>query len=324
MKAIKKSVLAAAFGLLAIGSGAQAQQYPNRQINLIVPFTAGGITDTVARLVGRKLSERLGQPVVVENRPGVGGSLATDYVARSVPDGYTIGVGTRGTHATNLAIYKNVKYDPINDFIAIHTIADAATILVANPSRPYKTVQELIAYAKANPGKVNFASAGNGTAAHLTGELFMSLAGVKMTHVPYKGSAPAIQDVMSGNVDIAFDYPSSTMGQIKAGMLKPLAALYNTRISALPDVPTIAEAGLPGAESLSWLGLFVPAKTPQPVVNRLVSEVEKIMAEPDVAQRLTEVGAIPLSIGGAKFQALVASEIVKWGEVVKKANITPN
>jgi tripartite-type tricarboxylate transporter receptor subunit TctC len=303
---------------------AQVQQYPNRPITLVVPFTAGGITDTIARLVGKKLSDRLGQSVIVENKPGVGGSLATEYVAKAAPDGYTIGVGTRGTHATNLAIYKNLKYDPVKDFIAINTIGDAATILVANPTRPYKSVKELIAYAKANPGQVNFASAGNGTAAHLTGELFMSLAGIKMTHIPYKGSAPAVQDVIGGNVDIAFDYPSSTLGQIKVGMLRPLAVISDARISPLPDVPTIAEAGLPGAESQSWLGLFVPAKTPRPIVNRLISEVEKIMAEPETGQRLVELGSVPFSVGGAKFEALVASELVKWGNVVKQANIQPN
>jgi tripartite-type tricarboxylate transporter receptor subunit TctC len=328
MTTLRKSVLGMVFGLLVATIGtqvhAQTQQYPNRPVTLIVPFTAGGVTDTIARLVGKKLSERLGQAVIVENKPGVGGSLATEYVARAVPDGYTIGVGTRGTHATNLAIYKNVKYDPIKDFIAINTIGDAATILVANPSRPYKSVKELIAYAKANPGQVNFATAGNGTAAHLTGELFMSLASIKMTHVPYKGSAPAVQDVIAGNVDIAFDYPSSTLGQINVGMLRPLAVVSDARLSPLPNVPTIAEAGLPGAESQSWLGLFVPAKTPQPIVNKLISEVEKIMAEPEIGQRLVDLGCVPFSVGGAKFEALVASEIVKWGNVVKQANIKPN
>jgi tripartite-type tricarboxylate transporter receptor subunit TctC len=318
MKSIRNIVLAATLaGAAAVQGPAHAQQYPTRPVTLVVPFTPGGITDNVARLIGKKLSDRLGQPVIVENKPGAGGSLATEHVARAAPDGYTLLVGTQGTHATNLALYKNIKYDPIKDFTAIHTMIGSVNVLLVNPSRPYTTVKELIAYAKQNPRKVNFASAGSGTGTHLTAELFQSLAGIEMVHVPYKGSAPALSDLVAGTVDVMFDYPAATLGHLKA-------VTYASRLPPLPNVPTIAEAGLPGAESLAWGGIFVPAKTPAAVVGRLVSDMEKVMADPDVTKAVTDLGGVPFSLSGEKFQAFVASEMVKWAEVAKRGNVTAN
>jgi tripartite-type tricarboxylate transporter receptor subunit TctC len=326
MKFLYKGLAAAAISMIGLGANQAclAQNYPERPITLVVPFTAGGITDLLSRTVGEALSKRVGQPVVVENRPGAGGSIGMESVARAKPDGYTIGIGTRGTQATNLMIYDNIKYDPIKDFEAIHTIGDAATVLVANPNRPYKSVAELIAYARANPGKVNFGTAGNGTAAHLTGVLFQRLAKVQLVHVPYRGSAPAVQDLMAGVVDIAFDYPASTIGAIQAGRLTPLAVMYGERISVLPDVPTIAEAGLPGAEASSWMAMFVPAGTPKPAVEKLVHAMSDVMADPEIKKKIEHLGAIPLAVGGDDLTELVKKEIVKWGEVVKQAGLKAN
>jgi tripartite-type tricarboxylate transporter receptor subunit TctC len=319
MNLLKSLALAATFGMAA--AAVQAEQYPSRPVTLVVPFPAGGITDNVSRWVARKLSERMGQAVIVENKPGAGGSTAAERTARATPDGYTLFVGTQGTHATDLMLYKDLKYDPIKDFIAIHSIVGAVNVLVVNPSRPYTTVGELIAYAKKNPGKINYASSGTGTATHLTAELFQGLAGIHMTHVPYKGSAPALTDLLSGTVDLMFDYPASTQGHIKTGKLRALAVTYGSRLAVLPNVPTIAEAGLPGAESLSWAGIFVPAKTPRAVVDRLTAEMEKIMADPETIQAITGMGGVPFSYSGPKFQAFVASEMTKWQDVIKRAGV---
>lgn len=325
MDSIKRVALTAAVILSTTLQGAvHAEDYPTKPVTLVVPFTPGGITDNVSRIVGKKLSERLGQPVIVENKPGAGGSLATEAVSRAAPDGYTILVGTQGTHATNLVLYKNIKYHPTKDFTAIHTIIGAAGLLLVNPSRPYTTVKELVEFAKKNPDKVNYGSAGPGTGTHLTAELFQGVAGVKMAHVPYKGSAPALTDLMAGTIDVMFDYPAATLGYIKAGKLRPLAVTHTSRLQTLPNVPTTAEAGFPGAESMVWGGLFVPSKTPRPIVNKLVTEMEKVMADQEVVNAIADLGSLPFSLSGEKFQSFVGTEMVKWADVAKRTNLSLN
>lgn len=321
MKLFKRLAIVSAFTLTA--TSALAQQYPTRPITMIVPFTAGGITDNVARVIGAKLSENLGQQVIIENKPGAGGALATEQAARAAPDGYTLTVGTVGTHAINLALYDNIKYDPIKDFTPIHTMIGAINLLVVHPSQPFNTVAELVEFAKANPARLNVASPGNGTGSHLAAELFQSLAGIDMTHVPYRGSAPALTDLVAGTVDLMFDYPASSMAFIKDNRLRPLAVTYSERLSVLPDVPTIGEAGVPGAESISWGGLFAPANTPQPIVDRLTAEMEKVVVDPDVIKAVSAMGSVPtFSYSGEAFGAFVADELEKWAGVVKDRNVT--
>src|SRR5438552_13835540 len=246
-------------------SGASAQTYPTRPIRLVVPFPAGGTTDILAREVGQRLSMTLGQPVVIDNRPGAAGNIGADLVAKSAPDGYTLLMGTVGTHAINASLYAKMPYDHVKDFAPIILVAGVPNVLVVNPSLPVNSVQELIAYAKANPGKLNFASSGPGTSIHLSGELFKVMAGVQMTHVPYKGSAPALQDLLGGQVQLMFDNLPPSLPHIKAGKLRALAVTSVARSPALPDVPTIAESGLPGFEASSWFGILVPAGTPSAI-----------------------------------------------------------
>jgi tripartite-type tricarboxylate transporter receptor subunit TctC len=313
---------AALTGVAALGwTQAQGQNaYPARPVQWVVPFTAGGITDNTSRLLARKLGEQLGASVVVENRPGAGGTLGAEMVAHAAPDGYTLLYGTQGTHAANAALYKNLRYDPVKDFIPVHGLFQTSTILVVNASRPYKTVQELVAYAHAHPGKVNFASAGPGTGTHLTAELFQAATGIKMTHVPYKGSGPAINDLIAGNVDIMFDYPVSTIAHIEAGKLRPLAVTSKSRLPMLPNVPSIAEAGVPEAESVSWSGIYVPARTPQAVVTQLANALEKLLKDPDVLASNGKFGSVPMvGLREAKFGAYQEAEIVKWRTVVQRS-----
>lgn len=319
MKLFKR--LAMATALAATFTSALADQYPTRPISLVVPFPAGGITDNIGRVVAAQLSERLGQQIVVENKPGAGGSLAAEQAARAAPDGYTIFLGTVGTHAINLALYKNLSYDPVKDFTAIHSVIGAINLLVAHPSQPFKSVGELIDFASKNPGKLNYASAGNGSGTHLTAELFQSLTGVKLTHVPYRGSAPALTDLVAGTVDLMFDYPSSAGPFIDNGRLRPLAVTHTERLSVYPDVPTIAEAGVPGGESINWGGLFVPAKTPKPIVDKLVSEMEKVMQSPQVAKATAAMGGVKFSYSGEEFGTYVAGEVEKWKDVVRQQNV---
>jgi tripartite-type tricarboxylate transporter receptor subunit TctC len=312
------------FALALVGAPpALAEEYPSRAVTLVVPFTPGGVTDNTARTVAKRLGERLGQPVIVENRPGGGTSVATAYVARAKPDGYTLLYGSRVTQITNPLINKT-QVPTEKDFAPIYTVCDVDAVMVANASRPYKTIKELIAYARANPGKVNFATPGNGTAAHLAATVFMDLTKTQMTHVPYKGSAPALQDLLGGQVDIAFDYPSSTVSFIKAGSLTPLAALSTARLAALPDVPTIAEAGVPGAQTDSWFAIFAPGQTPASVVDRLVAEMARVMQEPEVRQKLIDAGTVPRAVGGKELQQLIERETVRWRDVVAKSGIVAN
>lgn len=310
------SMLVAGLGVLATATG-QAQTYPTRAITLIVPFPAGGTTDILGRFVGQALSAAWNQPVVVENRGGAGGNIGAAAVAKAAPDGYTLLVGTVGTHAINASLYTKMPYDTLKDFAPVTQIASVPNMLVVTPSLPVGSVTELIAYAKANPGKLNMASSGNGTSIHLSGELFKVMTGVDMVHVPYKGSAPALNDLMGGQVQLMFDNMPSALPQVKGGTLKALAVTTATRSPAMPDLPTVAEAGVPGFEASSWFGVFAPAGTPKEIVVKLQTEIARILKSPEMTERLAQQGAVAVGNTPDEFGAYVQSELVKWAGVVK-------
>ncbi|QNP57763.1 Bug family tripartite tricarboxylate transporter substrate binding protein [Paenacidovorax monticola] len=310
----------AALAAMALApTGAAAQAFPSKPITIIVPFSAGGTTDILARVVGQALTTELGQSVIVDNRAGAGGNIGGQAAARAPADGYTLFMGTVGTHAINAALYKKMPFDPIKDFAPLTRVANVPNLLVANPAQPYKTVQELIAYAKANPGKVNFGSSGSGSSIHLSGELFKSMAKVDMQHVPYKGSAPAVTDLLGNQIGIMFDNMPSAIQHVRSGKLRPLAVTTAKRSPELPDVPTIAEAGVPGYEATSWFGLFAPAGTPAPVVAQLNKAIVKVLNLPDVKKKIAEQGGEVVAETPEQFAAFIQKESVKWGKVVKES-----
>jgi len=305
----------------ALATVACAQQYPAKPIRIIVPFPPGGIADLFARVIGQKFSETWGQPGVVDNRPGAGGNIGADIVAKSPPDGYTLVTGSIGTHAVNVSLFSKLPYDPIRDFAAVSLIMEAEGLLVVHPSVPVKTVKELIAFAKARPGQIAYASAGYGTAAHLSGELFKSMAKVNMVHVPYKGNVPAITDLIAGQTSLLFATMPTVLPQVQAGRLKALAVTSSSRSPVVPELPTIAEAALPGFSVTNWIGFFAPAGTPRDVVLKLNGEVVRIMQAPDIQKRLTAEGAKFSPWTPDQFTAFVKTEIAKWAKVVKEAGI---
>ena len=309
--------LTAAFALASAANSAFAQAYPSKPITWVVPFTPGGITDSGARVIAKALSERIGQPVIVENRPGAGGVVGTEYVAKSKPDGYTMVYGTAGTIATNPVLYNTTSFDTRKDLVAVHGMGMSPPVLVVNPGKPYKTVAELIAYAKKNPEKVNMASAGAGTTTHLAGELFQQVTGVKFTHVPYKGSIPAMTDVIAGVADIIFDYPVTSMPQEAAGKLKVLASMTAKRLEVMPNTPSIAELGFPDAEISSWSGIFVARDTPADVVAKLGEEFGKALEDPTVVKYFADNGQVRLN-GWTKdkFDPFIDKEMVKWKKLI--------
>ena len=304
-------------GLLG-GTSALAQAYPTKPVTIIVPFAAGGTTDILARIIGQALTAELGQSVVVDNRAGAGGNIGGQAAAKAAPDGHTLFMGTVGTHAVNASLYKKMPFDPVKDFAPLTRVANVPNLLVANPAQPYKSVKDLIAYAKANPGKVNFGSSGNGSSIHLSGELFKSLAKVDMQHVPYKGSAPAVTDLLGNQIGIMFDNMPSAIQHVRSGKLAPLAVTTAKRSPELPSVPTIAEAGVPGYEATSWFGMFAPAGTPAPVLAKLNAAIVKVLAQPDV-KKINEQGAEVYSETPEQFAAFIQAESVKWGKVVKES-----
>lgn len=295
---------------------AAAQNYPDKSIRLVVPFPAGGPTDIVARPLGQLLSDALKQPVVIDNRGGAGGSIGADLVAKSPADGYTLLMATVGTHAINGSLYKKLPYDPVKDFTPIALVASAPVAVVVNPSQPYKSIGDLVSAANASPGKVAFGSAGAGTPGHLTGEMFAAAAGVKLQHIPYKGSAPAVTDLLGGQIPMMFDPLQSVMANVKAGKLRALAISSNKRSPLLPDVPTIAESGLKGFESTAWWAVFAPANLPKDVAAKLKAEVEKIARSDAFREKLGNLGVAPVAdpVNLADFQK---DEIAKWGKAVK-------
>jgi tripartite-type tricarboxylate transporter receptor subunit TctC len=304
---------------LAAPSIAQEPAYPSKPIRLVVPFPPGGATDILARNVAQRLTETWGQPVVVDNRPGAGGNIGSELVAKAAPDGYTLEMGTVGTHAINSSLYARMPYDHVKDFAPVILVAAVPNVLVVNPGVPVNSVQELIAYAKANPGKLNFASSGSGTSIHLSGELFKVMAGVQMTHVPYKGSAPALSDLLGGQVQLMFDNLPPSLPQIKAGKLRALAVTSATRAPALPDVPTIAESGLPGFEASSWFGVLAPAGTPPAIIAKLNAEIGKWLASPEAKEKLAAVGANGAGGTPEDFARHIQAETAKWAKVVKES-----
>ena len=312
---------------LALGLGAaqaQTAAWPTKPVRIVVPFAAGGTTDIVARAIAPDLGKAFGQQFVVDNRGGAGGNIGAELVAKSPGDGYTLLMGTVGTHGINRALYPKLAFDPIKDFAPITLVAAVPNVMEMNAEKAkalgIHNVQDFIRYAKANPGKLNMASSGNGTSIHLAGELFKAMTGTYMLHMPYRGSAPALLDMVGGNMDVMFDNLPSSMAHIKAGKLKALAVTSARRSDALPDVPTVEEAGGPelkGFEASSWFGLLAPAGTPPEIVQRIQQEVAKALATPAVKERLVAQGAIPGGNTPAEFTALIDSEHRKWAQVVK-------
>ena len=310
--------LTAVLALMLASAGASAQGYPTKPIRLVVPYPAGGPLDIMARAIGQKLSEAWKQPVVVDNRAGAGGNIGADFVAKSAPDGYTLLMGAVATHAINPSLYSKIPYDPVKDFAPVALVAQVPNILVVNPAVPAKTVRELIALARAQPGTLNFGSGSTGSTGHLAGELFNTMAGVKMVHIPYKGAAPATADLLGGQVQLMFDNLASALPNVKAGKLRALAVTTLARSPAIPELPTIAESGLPGFDLTTWFGLLVPAGTPPEIVARLNAEIVRALDAKDMRERLEKMGAEPLSNNTPeRFAAFIRSEAAKYARVVK-------
>jgi tripartite-type tricarboxylate transporter receptor subunit TctC len=299
-----------------LGSAA-AQSYPNRPVTIVVAFTPGGPSDVLARILGRKLEQILGQPFVIENRPGAGGNIAAEQVSRAAPDGYTLLNGNNSILATNAALYKKINFDPEKDFIPLSLIGTQGSILVVNPKLPVKTLAELIALAKATPGKLNYASSGYGAAAHLAGELFKTEAKIDIVHVAYKGAAPALQELIGGQTQMMFATAASVVGHIRGGTVRPIAVTQLTRISALPDIPTLDELGLKGFDATTWHGLVAPAGTPKDVVDKLAGAIVMALKDPAVRKSLNELGVDIVGNTPAEFAAYIKAEIPKWTAVVK-------
>ena len=304
--------------VLAIASGvAVAQAYPVKPVRMVVPFPAGGATDIVGRLIALKLSESWGQQVIVDNRGGAGGTIGSDLAAKSAPDGYTLLIGTSSTHAIAPSLYSKLPYDPVRDFASVTLVASATILLAVHPSLPAKTVRDLIALGKRKPNALSFASSGNGGISHLIGEHFKSAGGIQMLHVPYKGDTPALVDLVGGQVHLMFGTAVSFLPYVKAGRLNALAVTNPKRSPIVPDVPTVAESGLPGFEALQWFGIFVPAGTSKDIVARLNGEIVKIVRLPDVRERLTGLGAEVVGNTPEQFAAFQKADTVKWAAVVK-------
>jgi tripartite-type tricarboxylate transporter receptor subunit TctC len=306
--------------LLALAAGAAAADYPDRPIRLIIPFPPGGSNDVVGRLIAKTLSEKIGQQVFVDNRGGAGGLIGTEALAKSTPDGYTLGIVSIA-HAVNPALHDPLPYDPLKSFEPISILATGPNVLVVNPDLPVHSVKELIALAKQKPGELNYASAGIGSFQHLGGELFKLEANVNIVHVPYKGGGPAMQDVVAGHVKIMFSSLIQTTPLIKAGRLRPLGVGGTKRSAVLPDVPTIAEAGLPGYAANNWWGIFAPAGTPKPIVEKLYKDIQLALQSPEMLKEFDIEGAAPVTMTSAEFADFVKVEIDKWAKVVKAGNI---
>jgi len=301
---------------------AWSQTYPAKPVRFVVPFPAGGGADIFARLIGRKLGENMGQSFVVDNRAGASGIIGCEAVARAAPDGYTLLMGTTGTHTTNPAVYRKLPYDSIKDFAPISLVAESPFVLLVHPSLPVKSVKELIALAKARPGQLTYGSSGVGSSSHFGFELFNMMAGIKEIHVPYKGLAPATADAIAGNITMTWDSITASAPYIKAKRLRALGIGSTKRSSLLPDVPTISEAGLKGFELGSWYGMFAPAATPPAIVSRLRGEVVKVIAAPGMREQFATLGAEPIGSTPGEFTAVLQHDLAKWAKVAREANIT--
>ena len=316
---IQSAAVAALFAYTAIFAGSSLAQtvYPANAIRYVVPFPAGGPLDIVARAIGQELNKSWGQAVVIDNRPGAGGNIGADLVAKAPADGYTILMGAVSTHAINVTLYNKLPYDPIRDFAPVTLITSVPNVLVVHPSVPANNVKELIALAKSRPGQLNFASGSTGSAGHLAGELFNSMAGVRMTHIPYKGAAPAVVDLMAGHVSLMFDNMSSALPNIKATRVRALAVTTLKRSPLLPQLPTISDAGLRGFDIATWFGIFAPAGTPPDIVARLNGEIVRILHTPEMKERLALLGAEPIGNKPDEFAAFVRAEIPKYAKVIQ-------
>ena len=301
---------------------AAAQAFPSKPVKLVIPFPPGGSLDNVGRLIAQKLSETWGQQVVIENKPGAGGNIGADAVAKSPPDGYTAVMGALSTHAVNPSLYRTMPYDAAKDFAPISNVAITPNVLIVSVKSPIHTLPELIAYAKANPGKVNFGSGSNGSAGHLAGELFKIDTGTDVMHIPYKGGAPALQALLAGDTQFMFDNLANAMAQVKGGTVRPIAVTTAQRSKLAPDLPTMAEAGMPGFDISTWFGLLAPAGTPPEIVNRIAQESAKALNAPALKERLLAQGAIPSGMPPAEFSAFIAAETRKWAVVVKVSGAT--
>jgi tripartite-type tricarboxylate transporter receptor subunit TctC len=322
-----RKALKALFGVLlvSLASVAAAQNWPARAVHFIVPYPAGGYYDVLARVIGAELGETLGRPFVVENRVGANGMVGTDYVAKSAPDGYTIMMGGIGPHGINPSMYPNLPYSPTRDFAAVIHVASAPNVLVVHPSVPVNNVKELIALARAKPGQIPFSSAGSGSSQHLSAEMLNMMAGIKLNHVPYKGSAPSVTAILAGEVSMLFGTMADVVAHVKAGKLRALAVTSESRIPSLPEVPTMVEAGMAGFEATAWFGVLVPAATPRPIVERLNGEINRIIKSPEILKRISQGGSA-LIVGGTpeRFAEFIRAEIEKWGKVVRESGAKAN
>ena len=306
---------------IAFTATASAEEFPSRPITWVVPFAPGGITDTTSRVVAEEMSRTLGQSVLIDNRAGGGGTVGTEQVARANPDGYTMIYGTQGTMAAYVSLRKSLPYDPLKSFLPVHLVGESPNLFVAFAGAPYNSVAEFIAYAKANPGKVNFSSSGVGTATHLVAELFKTVADIEMLHVPYKGSAPALNDLIAGRVDVMFDYPVSVGPHVEAGKLKVLATTAPERLRNSPDVPTMAELGLKEMTTQSWSGIMVPAGTPAAVVDRLAAAAHAALTSERVQTHFEKFGTRPMMQQKAEMIPFIEAEITRWGDVITRAKL---
>ncbi|MFP5413144.1 MAG: Bug family tripartite tricarboxylate transporter substrate binding protein [Gammaproteobacteria bacterium] len=317
MKLFRAATLALGASLALAAPIAGAQAWPSKPVKIVVTFPTGGAPDILARLFSEKA--QLGQPVIVDNKPGAGGNIGADIVAKSAPDGYTIVMGTVGTHSINGSVFAKMPYDMVKDFAPVSLIASTPNLLVVNNDLPVKTVQDLIAHAKANPDKLSFGSPGIGTSVHVSGELFKSMAGVKMTHIPYKGRQFAIPDLIGGQIQLMFDNMPSALPMAREGKIRAVAQTGAKRSPAAPDVPTVAESGLPGFEATSWFALFAPAGTPKEIVDRIAAEAQRIYKLPEVAERLAKLGLDPILSTPEDLAKYQAAEIAKWAKVVQES-----
>jgi len=306
---------------VGIGTACAQSAYPSKPIRIIVPFPPGGSTDPAARMVGAKLADAFGQPVVVDNRPGANGAIGTEMLAKSPPDGHTLIYFGGATHVVNALLVRNLPYDSIKDFAALGTVQRSDYVLVVHPSLPVANLKQLIALCKSKPGQLTYASAGNGNLNHLAAELFNMLTGVKTLHIPYKGGGQALTDVMGGQVYMHFAVVVSALPHLRSGRLKPLAIGGDKRFQALPDVPTFAEAGLPGFRLQPWQGFFAPARTPKAIIDRLGTEISRIVALPEISERILGWGSQPMITTPEQTMALMIADYAKFGEVIKAANI---
>jgi tripartite-type tricarboxylate transporter receptor subunit TctC len=311
--------LLATAALLPVASAARAanEEYPDKPVRLVVPFPPGGGADNLARAIMPKVSQALGKPIIIDNKPGAGGNVGAEYVAHAPPDGYTLLYGTNGTHSINQALYQQLRFDPIKDFVPVSRMTEIAAMLVVNPQLPVMTTTQLIRYALANPGKVNFASAGNGTTSHLSGELFRTMAGIDIVHIPYRGGAAAVTDLISGQVQMMIDVMPNVYPLAKDGRIRGIAVSTSVRFPGAPELPTIAESGVPGFEASAWDGVLAPAGTPEAIVNKLNAAIRTALADPELVEALKGRGARPVAGTPQDFAQHIAESTKKWAVVVK-------